>query len=147
MAMTNINIRIDADKKLKAQELFSSLGLDMTTAINLFIQQSLEFNGIPFTIRKYNAETEAAFAEVEEMKKHPELYKSYSSADELFEDLDKMKYIIKPTNQFKKDFKKIKKQNKDLNILKKVIDMLANDEILPDKYRDHLLDRKLQRQT
>ena len=82
MAMTNINIRIDADKKLKAQELFSSLGLDMTTAINLFIQQSLEFNGIPFTIRKYNAETEAAFAEVEEMKKHPELYKSYSSADE-----------------------------------------------------------------
>ena len=38
-----------------------------------------------------------------------------------------------------KDFKKIKKQNKDLNILKKVIDMLANDEILPDKYRDHLL--------
>ena len=33
-----------------------------------------------------------------------------------------MKYIIKPTNQFKKDFKKIK-----------------NDEILPDKYRDHLL--------
>ena len=89
MDMTNINIRIDADKKLKAQELFSSLGLDMTTAINLFIQQSLEFNGIPFTIRKYNAETEAAFAEVEEMKKHPELYKSYSSADELFEDLDK----------------------------------------------------------
>ena len=43
------------------------------------------------------------------------------------------------TNQFQKDFKKIKKQNKDLNILKKVIDMLANDEILPDKYRDHLL--------
>ena len=48
-----------------------------------------EFNGIPFTIRKYNAETEAAFAEVEEMNKHPDLYKSYSSADELFEDLDK----------------------------------------------------------
>lgn len=41
-----------------------------------------------------------------------------------------MKYIIKPTNQFKKDFKKIKKRNKELNILKKVIDMLANDEIL-----------------
>ena len=35
--------------------------------------------------------------------------------------------------------KKLKMQNKDLNILKKVIDMLANDEILPDKYRDHLL--------
>ena len=89
MPMSNINVRIDADKKQKAQELFSSLGLDMSTAINLFIQQALEFNGIPFTIRKYNAETEAAFAEVEEMKKHPELYKGYNSVDELFEDLDK----------------------------------------------------------
>ena len=41
MAMTNINIRIDADKKLKAQELFSSLGLDMTTAINLSFSSRL----------------------------------------------------------------------------------------------------------
>ena len=51
-----------------------------------------------------------------------------------------MKYIIKPTNQFKKDFKKIKKQNKDLNILKKVIEgqirgikgMLEKDAYCPD---------------
>lgn len=89
MAMSNINIRIDADKKAKAQELFSSLGMDMSTAINLFIQQAIDFNGIPFVIRKYNAETEAAFAEVEEMKKHPDLYKGYTNIDELFEDLDK----------------------------------------------------------
>lgn len=89
MAMSNINIRIDADKKAKAQELFSSLGMDMSTAINLFIQQAIEFNGIPFVIRRYNAETEAAFSEVEEMKKHPELYKGYTDIDELFEDLDK----------------------------------------------------------
>ncbi len=89
MAMSNINIRIDAEKKAKAQELFSSLGMDMSTAINLFIQQALDFNGIPFVIRKYNAETEAAFAEVEEMKKHPEQYKGYTDIDELFEDLNK----------------------------------------------------------
>lgn len=89
MAMSNINIRVDADKKIKAQELFSSLGMDMSTAINLFISQALEFNGIPFVIRKYNAETEAAFAEIEEMKKHPEQYKGYTDIDELFEELDK----------------------------------------------------------
>ena len=89
MSMSNINVRIDADKKAKAQELFSSLGMDMSTAINLFIQQALEFNGIPFVIRKYNAETEKAFAEIEEMKKHPEQYKGYTDIDELFEDLDK----------------------------------------------------------
>lgn len=89
MAMSNINIRIDADKKAQAQELFSSLGMDMSTAINLFIQQAIEFNGIPFVIRKYNAETERAFAEVEEMKKHPEQYKAFTDIDELFEELDK----------------------------------------------------------
>ena len=89
MAMSNINIRVDSDKKAKAQELFSSLGMDMSTAINLFLSQSLEFNGIPFVIRKYNEETEAAFAEIEEMKKHPEQYKGYTNIDELFEDLDK----------------------------------------------------------
>ena len=41
MAMSNINIRIDAEKKAKAQELFSSLGMDMSTAINLFIQHRI----------------------------------------------------------------------------------------------------------
>lgn len=89
MANANINVRIDAETKVKAQELFSSLGMDMSTAINLFIRQALEFNGIPFTVRKYNAETEAAFAEIEEMKRHPEEYKGYTDIDELFEDLSK----------------------------------------------------------
>ncbi|WP_405355221.1 type II toxin-antitoxin system YafQ family toxin [Ruminococcus sp.] len=50
-----------------------------------------------------------------------------------------MKYIIKPTNQFKKDYKKAQKQHKDLSILKNVVNMLANGEELPDKYRDHML--------
>ena len=40
MAMSNINVRVDSDKKAKAQELFSSLGMDMSTAINLFLSQS-----------------------------------------------------------------------------------------------------------
>lgn len=89
MSMSNINIRVDADKKARAQELFASLGMDMSTAINLFLSQALEFNGIPFVIRKYNEETEAAFAEIEEMKKHPENYKGYNDLDELFEELNK----------------------------------------------------------
>lgn len=89
MAMSNINIRIDADKKAKAQELFSSLGMDMSTAINLFIQQAIEFNGIPFVIRKYNAETEAAMREAEDIINGKIEAKTYSSAAELFADLEK----------------------------------------------------------
>ena len=55
----------------------------MSTAINLFLQASLDFGGIPFMIRKFNRETEAAFAEMEEMKKHPEHYKGYTDVDTL----------------------------------------------------------------
>ena len=63
--------------------------MDMSAAINLFLSQALEFNGIPFVIRKYNTETEAAFAEIEDMKKNPDQYKGYTDIDELFEDLAK----------------------------------------------------------
>lgn len=89
MAMSNINIRIDAEKKAKAQELFSSLGMDMSTAINLFIQQALEFEGIPFVIRKYNVETEAAMREAEDIIEGKVETKTYNSVDELFADLEK----------------------------------------------------------
>ena len=48
-----------------------------------------------------------------------------------------MKYEIKFTNQFKKDIKLAKKQNKNLDKLLKVIDLLSNGEKLEAKYRDH----------
>ncbi|WP_342547471.1 type II toxin-antitoxin system RelB/DinJ family antitoxin [Paenibacillus sp. FSL P2-0089] len=50
MAQTNINIRIDEDLKKEAELLFSDLGLNMTTAINIFVRQSLRQGGIPFEI-------------------------------------------------------------------------------------------------
>jgi mRNA interferase YafQ len=43
------------------------------------------------------------------------------------------------TTQFKRDYKRIKKQNKDLDKLKTVIDILATGNKLPEKYRDHRL--------
>ena len=50
-----------------------------------------------------------------------------------------MKYEVKFTNQFKKDFKLAKKQNKDLNKLFDVVNILAEGGILEVKYRDHYL--------
>ena len=43
------------------------------------------------------------------------------------------------TNQFKKDFKHVQKQNKDLEKLKTVIAKLAAGEILDEKFKDHAL--------
>jgi addiction module RelB/DinJ family antitoxin len=47
---TNINIRVDSDVKNKAQNVFSALGLDMTSAINIFLRQAIRKNGIPFEL-------------------------------------------------------------------------------------------------
>ena len=48
--MTNINIRIDSEIKSKAQKIFALLGLDMTTAINLFLRQTIRQNDLPFIL-------------------------------------------------------------------------------------------------
>ena len=53
-----------------------------------------------------------------------------------------MKYEVKFTNQFKKDIKLAKKQNKDLNKLFDVVNILAEGGILEAKYRDHDLSGK-----
>ncbi len=49
------------------------------------------------------------------------------------------KYTLKPTTQFKKDYKLAVKQHRDIEQLKQVVSMLANGETLPEKYRDHSL--------
>lgn len=90
MAATNMNIRIDSDTKAQAQKLFASLGLDLSTAVNIFIRQSLDFGGIPFVIKqtRFNSETEAAMQEARDIESGKIEAKSYSSAKELFEELD-----------------------------------------------------------
>lgn len=51
MAQTiNVNIRMDEELKKQAERLFADLGLNMTTAINVFIRQSVNYGGIPFEI-------------------------------------------------------------------------------------------------
>ena len=46
---------------------------------------------------------------------------------------------VKYTNLFKKDYKLIKKRGLNLKLLQEVVDMLANEHTLPEKYRDHYL--------
>ena len=52
MAATNINIRTDSELKTKAQSVLSDLGLDMSTAINIFLNQIVYRQAIPFEINK-----------------------------------------------------------------------------------------------
>jgi len=50
MASANINIRTDAEVKKAAQELFARLGMDMTTAVNIFLRQAISKNTLPLEI-------------------------------------------------------------------------------------------------
>lgn len=85
--MAIINVRVDEDLKKQANDLFTSLGLDMSTAVNIFLRQSVMRDGIPFEIVRPNQETLAAIAELNEMKAHPEKYKRYKNLDDMWTDL------------------------------------------------------------
>ena len=89
MAKIATNISIDEDIKPKAQALLAEFGLDLSTAVNMFLRQMLREKAIPFEVRKEipNATTLAAIAEANEMEKHPELAKTYTSVDDFMEDL------------------------------------------------------------
>ena len=84
---TTVSVRMPRELKGRAEELFADIGLNMTSAILMFLQQAVSYDGIPFEIRRYNAETIAAMREAEEIARHPERYRSYASADELMEDI------------------------------------------------------------
>ena len=47
---TNISIRMDSDLKAQADVLFGELGMNLTTAFNIFVRQSIREGGIPFEI-------------------------------------------------------------------------------------------------
>lgn len=53
--------------------------------------------------------------------------------------------IVKYSNLFKKDYKLMQKRGLNLNILHEVVDMIANNKALPDKYKDHYLMGKYKR--
>ena len=79
MAKVSTNITIDADVKKQAQELFADLGMDLSTAINIYLKKALEEQGIPFEVTRKapNKETVAAMEEVKNMEEHPEKYTGY----------------------------------------------------------------------
>lgn len=51
MVTTNLNIRTDKEIKEAAEKIYSSLGLNMTTAINMFLRASIRESGIPFDLK------------------------------------------------------------------------------------------------
>lgn len=88
-ANTNINVRVDTKLKEQADQLFADLGMNMSTAITIFLKTAVRCEGIPFEIRRLtpSEETRAALAEYEAMKKNRAAYKRYDSFDSLMSEV------------------------------------------------------------
>lgn len=86
----NFNMRINKQKKTDLESLYARLGMTLPEAVNIFFENSLLVGGLPFTVRlpRYNRETEAAMQEAKDIMSGKVSAKSYSSARELFDELD-----------------------------------------------------------
>lgn len=84
---TNINIRVDEDLKRKADAIFSELGLNMSTAMNIFLKYAVRYGGVPFDLRieNPNAETQAA---IDDVNNNRNMSKPFDSASKLMDDLN-----------------------------------------------------------
>ncbi len=84
--MSTIQLRVDDQIKQRADHLYASLGLDTSTAIRMFLQASLEANGIPFEVRhRPNAETLSALRETEDILAGRASCQRYHSAHAAFD--------------------------------------------------------------
>lgn len=82
VSATKVSFRTDSETKAEAMSLFADLGLDLSTAINMFLRQSIACNGLPFTPHRENSHGAVARAEAESRAGA-----TFSSVSDLMDDL------------------------------------------------------------
>ena len=85
---TNFSVRMDSYIKKQCEALYGELGINLTTAINVFLRQSLRVGGFPFEVRldRPNKETIDAMVEAERIAHDPSV-KHYSDVEEALREL------------------------------------------------------------
>lgn len=84
----NFSVRMDSEIKKQCEMLYGELGMNLTTAINVFLRQSLRVGGLPFEVKleQPNKETIAAMLEAERIARDPNV-KRYSDVEEALREL------------------------------------------------------------
>lgn len=87
MATTNVTIRMDKELKAQADELFSNLGLNMSTAMGVFCRQAVRLGKIPFelAVDMPNKETIEA---INDVNNNRNMSKTYDDIEKLMRDLN-----------------------------------------------------------
>lgn len=85
MSKTSMSIRLDSEVKEQAQQVFSNLGMDMTTAINIFLRQAIQYQGLPFDVRL--DENRKLLQVLTDLDQNRNISQSFESVSDLMEDL------------------------------------------------------------
>ena len=85
MSKTSMSIRLDSEVKEQAQQVFNSLGMDMTTAINIFLRQAIQYQGLPFDVRL--DENWKLLQVLTDLDQNRNMSQSFESVSDLMEDL------------------------------------------------------------
>ena len=86
-ATTTMSIRMDRTVKEQSQQLFKSLGMDMTTAINIFLRQALIHKGLPFEVTVGNADS-VLMKKLAEAEEDTNIHGPFQTVEALMEDLN-----------------------------------------------------------
>ena len=89
MARITTSISLDADVKAEGTSILNELGLDLSTAVGMFLKQTIRERKLPFSpsLNVPNATTRAAIDELLEMEINPEKYKRYASFGSLMREV------------------------------------------------------------
>lgn len=85
MSKTSMSIRLDSEVKEQAQQVFNNLGMDMTTAINIFLRQAIQYQGLPFDVRL--DENRKLLEVLTDLDQNRNMSQSFESISDLMEDL------------------------------------------------------------
>ena len=83
----NLTIRIEPELKKRASELFNSLGLDLSTATDIFYRQALRYNGIPFEIKR-DEPNDITYKAMDSAEKGDDEFGPYDTVDEFMDALN-----------------------------------------------------------
>ena len=89
--VTNLNIKIDRDLKLKADMLFNEMGMNLTTAVNVFVRQAVLERAIPFKIYRGVKQTGTETGIEQRRAAMQEIRDLLSGVDGSTVDLDRMR--------------------------------------------------------
>ncbi len=87
MAKVSTNISIDSEVKKQAVELFADLGMDLSTAVNIYLKKAIAEQGIPFSVVRDTPNSVTAKA-IADSDADNEVFGPFDSVDALMESLN-----------------------------------------------------------